>query len=207
MAKKSTKSKAATKKAVTKKAAIKKAVTKKAVTKKASTSKVAIKKAATAKTSTAKTSTPKTSTPRTSTAKTSTARTTTKKAAPKRAAPRKPTTAKAVSAKSAAKGVRIASIEPVGDGTVWSLTLADGKRTKVAAAAAQSIGIRVGGMWSDATIARAAQATDDLKSFSKAMKLLARSGPMTYDALVAKLGNDTRAKRTVAALVSTGWVA
>ena len=207
MAKKSTKSKAATKKAAikkaaVKKAAIKKAVTKKAVTKKASTSKVAIKKAATAKTSTAKTSTP-----RTSTAKTSTARTTTKKAAPKRAAPRKPTTAKAVSAKSAAKGVRIASIEPVGDGTVWSLTLADGKRTKVAAAAAQSIGIRVGGMWSDATIARAAQATDDLKSFSKAMKLLARSGPMTYDALVAKLGNDTRAKRTVAALVSTGWVA
>ena len=202
MAKKSTKSKAAIKKA-----AIKKAVTKKAVTKKASTSKVAIKKAATAKTSTAKTSTAKTSTPRTSTAKTSTARTTTKKAAPKRAAPRKPTTAKAVSAKSAAKGVRIASIEPVGDGTVWSLTLADGKRTKVAAAAAQSIGIRVGGMWSDATIARAAQATDDLKSFSKAMKLLARSGPMTYDALVAKLGNDTRAKRTVAALVSTGWVA
>lgn len=197
MAKKSTKSKAATKKAAIKKAAIKKAVTKKAVTKKASTSKVAIKKAATAKTST----------PRTSTAKTSTARTTTKKAAPKRAAPRKPTTAKAVSAKSAAKGVRIASIEPVGDGTVWSLTLADGKRTKVAAAAAQSIGIRVGGMWSDATIARAAQATDDLKSFSKAMKLLARSGPMTYDALVAKLGNDTRAKRTVAALVSTGWVA
>ena len=192
MAKKSTKSKAATKKAAIKKAAIKKAVTKKAVTKKASTSKVAIKKAATAKTSTAKTST---------------ARTTTKKAAPKRAAPRKPTTAKAVSAKSAAKGVRIASIEPVGDGTVWSLTLADGKRTKVAAAAAQSIGIRVGGMWSDATIARAAQATDDLKSFSKAMKLLARSGPMTYDALVAKLGNDTRAKRTVAALVSTGWVA
>ena len=197
MAKKSTKSKAATKKAAikkaaVKKAAIKKAVTKKAVTKKASTSKVAIKKAATAKTSTAKTST---------------ARTTTKKAAPKRAAPRKPTTAKAVSAKSAAKGVRIASIEPVGDGTVWSLTLADGKRTKVAAAAAQSIGIRVGGMWSDATIARAAQATDDLKSFSKAMKLLARSGPMTYDALVAKLGNDTRAKRTVAALVSTGWVA
>ena len=192
MAKKSTKSKAATKKAAIKKAAIKKAVTKKAVTKKASTSKVAIKKAATA---------------RTSTAKTSTARTTTKKAAPKRAAPRKPTTAKAVSAKSAAKGVRIASIEPVGDGTVWSLTLADGKRTKVAAAAAQSIGIRVGGMWSDATIARAAQATDDLKSFSKAMKLLARSGPMTYDALVAKLGNDTRAKRTVAALVSTGWVA
>ena len=207
MAKKSTKSKAATKKAAIKKAAIKKAVTKKAVTKKASTSKVAIKKAATAKTSTAKTSTAKTSTPRTSTAKTSTARTTTKKAAPKRAAPRKPTTAKAVSAKSAAKGVRIASIEPVGDGTVWSLTLADGKRTKVAAAAAQSIGIRVGGMWSDATIARAAQATDDLKSFSKAMKLLARSGPMTYDALVAKLGNDTRAKRTVAALVSTGWVA
>lgn len=197
MAKKSTKSKAATKKAAIKKAAIKKAVTKKAVTKKASTSKVAIKKAATAKTST----------PRTSTAKTSTARTTTKKAAPKRAAPRKPTTAKAVSAKSAAKGVRIASIEPVGDGAVWSLTLADGKRTKVAAAAAQSIGIRVGGMWSDATIARAAQATDDLKSFSKAMKLLARSGPMTYDALVAKLGNDTRAKRTVAALVSTGWVA
>ena len=197
MAKKSTKSKAATKKAAIKKAAIKKAaikkaVTKKAVTKKASTSKVAIKKSATAKTSTAKTST---------------ARTTTKKAAPKRAAPRKPTTAKAVSAKSAAKGVRIASIEPVGDGTVWSLTLADGKRTKVAAAAAQSIGIRVGGMWSDATIARAAQATDDLKSFSKAMKLLARSGPMTYDALVAKLGNDTRAKRTVAALVSTGWVA
>ena len=187
MAKKSTKSKAATKKAAIKKAAIKKAVTKKA-----STSKVAIKKSATAKTSTAKTST---------------ARTTTKKAAPKRAAPRKPTTAKAVSAKSAAKGVRIASIEPVGDGTVWSLTLADGKRTKVAAAAAQSIGIRVGGMWSDATIARAAQATDDLKSFSKAMKLLARSGPMTYDALVAKLGNDTRAKRTVAALVSTGWVA
>lgn len=182
MAKKSTKSKAATKKA-----AIKKAVTKKAVTKKASTSKVAIKKAATARTSTA--------------------RTTTKKAAPKRAAPRKTTTAKAVSAKSAAKGVRIASIEPVGDGAVWSLTLADGKRTKVAAAAAQSIGIRVGGMWSDATIARAAQATDDLKSFSKAMKLLARSGPMTYDALVAKLGNDTRAKRTVAALVSTGWVA
>ena len=207
MAKKSTKSKAATKKAAIKKAAIKKAVTKKAVTKKASTSKVAIKKAATAKTSTAKTSTAKTSTPRTSTAKTSTARTTTKKAAPKRAAPRKPTTAKAVSAKSAAKGVRIASIEPVGDGTVWSLTLADGKRTTVAAAAAQSIGIRVGGMWSDATIARAAQATDDLKSFSKAMKLLARSGPMTYDALVAKLGNDTRAKRTVAALVSTGWVA
>ena len=202
MAKKSTKSKAAIKKAAIKKAAIKKAVTKKAVTKGASTSKVAIKKAATAKTSTAKTSTP-----RTSTAKTSTARTTTKKAAPKRAAPRKPTTAKAVSAKSAAKGVRIASIEPVGDGTVWSLTLADGKRTKVAAAAAQSIGIRVGGMWSDATIARAAQATDDLKSFSKAMKLLARSGPMTYDALVAKLGNDTRAKRTVAALVSTGWVA
>ena len=192
MAKKSTKSKAAIKKAAIKKAAIKKAVTKKA-----STSKVAIKMAATARTST----------PRTSTAKTSTARTTTKKAAPKRAAPRKPTTAKAVSAKSAAKGVRIASIEPVGDGTVWSLTLADGKRTKVAAAAAQSIGIRVGGMWSDATIARAAQATDDLKSFSKAMKLLARSGPMTYDALVAKLGNDTRAKRTVAALVSTGWVA
>ena len=100
---------------------------------------------------------------------------------------------------------KITAITPSGSAQ-WTLTLSNGTKVKVAAAAAQSVGVRVNGAWSDAVATRLAKSADDQKAFTKAMQLLARSGAMTRATLETKLGSDARAKQTVAALVANGWV-
>lgn len=100
---------------------------------------------------------------------------------------------------------KITAITPSGSAQ-WTLTLSNGTKVKVAAAAAQTVGVRVNGAWSDAVATRLAKSADDQKTFTKAMQLLARSGAMTRATLETKLGSDARAKQTVAALVANGWV-
>ena len=100
---------------------------------------------------------------------------------------------------------KITAITPSGSAQ-WTLTLSNGTKVKVAAAAAQTVGVRVNGAWSDAVATRLAKSADDQKAFTKAMQLLARSGAMTRATLETKLGSDARAKQTVAALVANGWV-
>ena len=100
---------------------------------------------------------------------------------------------------------KITAITPSGSAQ-WTLTLSNGTKVKVAAAAAQTVGVRVNGAWSDAVATRLAKSADDQKAFTKAMQLLARSGAMPRAMLETKLGSDARAKQTVAALVANGWV-
>ncbi len=100
---------------------------------------------------------------------------------------------------------KITAITPSGSAQ-WTLTLSNGTKVKVAAAAAQTVGVRVNGAWSDAVATRLAKSADDQKAFTKAMQLLARSGAMTRATLETKLGSDARAKQTGAALVANGWV-
>ena len=119
-------------------------------------------------------------------------------------------TAKKTATKTAKKtatiaATKITAITPSGSAQ-WTLTLSNGTKVKVAAAAAQSVGVRVNGAWSDAVATRLAKSADDQKAFTKAMQLLARSGAMTRATLETKLGSDARAKQTVAALVANGWV-
>ena len=119
-------------------------------------------------------------------------------------------TAKKTAKKTATKtttiaATKITAITPSGSAQ-WTLTLSNGTKVKVAAAAAQTVGVRVNGAWSDAVATRLAKSADDQKAFTKAMQLLARSGAMTRATLETKLGSDARAKQTVAALVANGWV-
>jgi hypothetical protein len=117
----------------------------------------------------------------------------------------KKTAKKAVKKTTAIAATKITAITPSGSAQ-WTLTLSNGTKVKVAAAAAQTVGVRVNGAWSDAVATRLAKSADDQKAFTKAMQLLARSGAMTRATLETKLGSDARAKQTVAALVANGWV-
>jgi hypothetical protein len=115
------------------------------------------------------------------------------------------TVKKTVKKSAAIAATKITAITPSGSAQ-WTLTLSNGTKVKVAAAAAQTVGVRVNGAWSDAVATRLAKSADDQKAFTKAMQLLARSGAMTRATLETKLGSDARAKQTVAALVANGWV-
>jgi hypothetical protein len=115
------------------------------------------------------------------------------------------TAKKTVKKTTAIAATKITAITPSGSAQ-WTLTLSNGTKVKVAAAAAQTVGVRVNGAWSDAVATRLAKSADDQKAFTKAMQLLARSGAMTRATLETKLGSDARAKQTVAALVANGWV-
>lgn len=117
----------------------------------------------------------------------------------------KKTAKKTVKKTTAIAATKITAITPSGSAQ-WTLTLSNGTKVKVAAAAAQTVGVRVNGAWSDAVATRLAKSADDQKAFTKAMQLLARSGAMTRATLETKLGSDPRAKQTVAALVANGWV-
>lgn len=117
----------------------------------------------------------------------------------------KKTAKKTVKKTTAIAATKITAITPSGSAQ-WTLTLSNGTKVKVAAAAAQTVGVRVNGAWSDAVATRLAKSADDQKAFTKAMQLLARSGAMTRATLETKLGSDARAKQTVAALVANGWV-
>jgi hypothetical protein len=119
-----------------------------------------------------------------------------KKVVARKKAPSKKTTA-----------VTIVKATPSRSGAEWMLTLSDGGKAKVDSAAAQSIGVRVGGKWSDAVAARIAGASKDQALFTRAMHAISRK-PATGRAALAKLlGGDDRAKATVAVLAKHGWIA
>jgi hypothetical protein len=110
------------------------------------------------------------------------------------------------------RATSIAAIAPIGKGdaseiTKWELMMEDGTSAVVNASAAQSIGLGVNGAWNASVAAKLATAEDDQRAFTAAMQLLARGKTAwTKATLLQKLGGDTRAKRTVAALVESGWV-
>jgi len=102
--------------------------------------------------------------------------------------------------------LHVLSATPSRDGAMWTLSISNGAKAKVSAAAAQSAGVRVGGAWSDALAARVESAADDQKVFLRAMEVLAKKGRTTATVLSKLLGGDVRAKRTVAALKKNGWI-
>ncbi len=116
-----------------------------------------------------------------------------------RSAAKKPAAAKAAS-------IKVLAATPSRDGAAWTLSLSDGAKAKVSAAAAQSAGVRVGGAWSAAIATRVQSAADDQKLFLRAMQVLAKKGRTGASALSKLLGGDARAKRTVAALKKNGWI-
>ena len=79
-------------------------------------------------------------------------KTTAKKAIKK--APKKAPKKTAAKASKKAASTRIAKVTPSRDGLRWSIALSDGATHAVSAAAAQSVGLRVGGAWSKATDAK-----------------------------------------------------
>ena len=105
-----------------------------------------------------------------------------------------------------AASIKVLSATPSRDGAMWTLTLSDGAKAKVSAAAAQSAGVRVGGAWSAANATRVQSAADDQKLFLRAMQVLSKKGRTGASALSTMLGGDARAKRTVAALKKNGWI-
>ncbi|MDI9404954.1 MAG: hypothetical protein QM516_13890 [Limnohabitans sp.] len=109
-------------------------------------------------------------------------------------------------AQSASATVRVVSITPARDGAMWKLTLSDRRTITVPADAAQSAKIKIGATWTARVATRIQDATQDLAAFQQALKLLGSGTRLSYDALVAKLGGDARARRTVADLVAAGWV-
>ena len=139
-------------------------------------------------------------------AKRSTAKATTKAAKPAKK------TARATASTKRMRATSIAAIAPIGKGdaseiTKWELMMEDGTSAVVNASAAQSIGLGVNGAWNASVAAKLAAAEDDQRAFTAAMQLLARGKTAwTKATLLQKLGGDTRAKRTVAALVESGWV-
>lgn len=171
--------------AARKNTATKKSTGKKATSKKASTK--AVKKTTKKKTTTKKSTTAKSTTAKSTTTKSATTKST--KAAPKKA-----------------PSLTIASIAPSRDGSEWTLTLSDGRKTKVPSAAAQCVGVRVGGPWSVALAEDVEQAAFEQLLFTRAMDLLAKKGRTTNDALVKLLGGDAAARRAVAELKKHGWV-
>lgn len=143
------------------------------------------------------------------------AKTTVKKAAKKSAkkAVKKATTKKVASRaakkpaqRAAAPAVAVRSVKPSRDGSQWSVTLSDGSKRAVGAAAAQSAGIGVGSAWTAALERRLAGIALEQESFRAAMELLATHGRMNRASLVKALGGDARAKATVGSLAKNGWV-
>lgn len=99
------------------------------------------------------------------------------------------------------EGVRIAK-----DGSRWTLLLASGARVSVAAAPAQSAGVRIGGRWTQALAARIARASEEQRLLTRAMGLLAKGFAGDRAALCAALGGDAAATRAVRSLRETGWI-
>lgn len=126
---------------------------------------------------------------------------TTKKSSGKKASSKKATSKKAPTA------LRVLKATPSRDGSIWTLSISNGAKPKVSAAAAQSAGVCVGGAWSDALAARVQTAADDQRVFLRAMQVLAKKGRTSGPALTKLLGGDARAKRTVATLKKNGWIA
>jgi hypothetical protein len=110
------------------------------------------------------------------------------------------------------RATSIAAIAPIGKGdaseiTKWELMMEDGTSVIVNASAAQAIGLGVNGAWNATVASKLAAAEDDQRAFTAAMQLLAQGKTAwTKAKLLQKLGGDVRAKRTVAALVESGWV-
>lgn len=131
-----------------------------------------------------------------------------KKAIVKKKAPRTKGARSVVKKPAAAKmpAIQVLAATPSRDGAMWTLSLSDGAKAKVSAAAAQSAGVRVGGAWSAAIATRVQSAADDQKLFLRAMQVLAKKGRTGASALSKLLGGDARAKRTVAALKKNGWI-
>ena len=105
-----------------------------------------------------------------------------------------------------AGAILVLKATPSRDGAMWTLSLSNGAKAKVSAAAAQSAGVRVGGAWTNALAARVQSAADDQKVFQRAMEVLAKKGRTSAAVLSKLLGGDVRAKRTVAALKQNGWI-
>ena len=133
-----------------------------------------------------------------------------KKSAAKKPAAKKPTAKKSPAKKSPAKkpsaALSVLKATPSRDGASWTLSISNGAKVTVSAAAAQSAGVRVGGAWSDALAARVTAAAEDQRVFLRAMQVLAKKGRTTAPALTKLLGGDARAKRTVATLKKNGWI-
>jgi hypothetical protein len=106
-----------------------------------------------------------------------------------------------------ADAARIESITPTKDGGHWSLRLGSGVRVKVAASAAQTAGVKVGGSWSAALAKRVLEAAIEQEMFTRAMSMLAQDGRMSRASLVDALGGDARARKAVASLAEHGWTA
>ena len=138
--------------------------------------------------------------------KKSSGKATSKKSSSKKAPTTKAPTTKAPS-KQAPAALRVLKATPSRDGSMWTLSISNGAKPKVSAAAAQSAGVRVGGAWSDALAARVQAAADDQHVFLRAMQVLAKKGRTTAPALTKLLGGDARAQRTVATLKKNGWIA
>lgn len=140
------------------------------------------------------------------------AKKTVKKAAKKAAKKSAKKTAKKTAKKPAKKTVKqaatsVAAIAPVADGERWEFFLEDGSSVIASAAAAQSIGLGVGGAWNSAVARKLSSAEDDQRAFADAMKLLAKGRrTWTRSTLAAKLGGDARARRAVASLAENGWI-
>ncbi|MFM1866824.1 MAG: hypothetical protein RL591_232 [Planctomycetota bacterium] len=110
------------------------------------------------------------------------------------------------------RATSIAAIAPIGKGdasevTKWELMMEDGTSVVVNASAAQAIGLGVNAAWNATVAAKLAAAEDDQRSFTAAMQLLAQGKTAwTKASLLKKLGGDTRATRTVRALIESGWI-
>jgi hypothetical protein len=118
----------------------------------------------------------------------------------------KKTAKKAASAAKPARGERIAAITPSRDGAWWTLVLAGGSKVRLSSASAQAAGVRVGGSWSPETARKVHRAAADLELFTRAMAELAEDGRLSRTELVARLGGDAAARRTVGSLARHGWV-
>ena len=142
--------------------------------------------------------------------KTATKKTTkkvTKKAATKKEATKKEATKKEATKKEATSAsLKIATVTPSRDGAVWTLAMSNGGKVKVPAAAAQSVGVRVGGPWSAKVADKVEQAAFEQVLFTRAMELLAKKGRTTTESLLKILGGDAKAKRAVAELKKHGWI-
>lgn len=102
--------------------------------------------------------------------------------------------------------LKIATVTPSRDGAVWTLAMSNGGKVKVPAAAAQSVGVRVGGPWSAKVADKVEQAAFEQVLFTRAMELLAKKGRTTTESLLKILGGDAKAKRAVAELKKHGWI-
>lgn len=100
---------------------------------------------------------------------------------------------------------RIVEIKPA-RGETWVLRLSSGGSVAVPAAAAQTAGVRVGGVWSDAVARRLAAAERAQELFAQAMGFLASNGKATAAQVIALLGGGREAAQTAKSLVEHGWL-